>query len=169
LSGSGKSTLGKELARATGAVHIRSDAVRKHLFGTPVWERAPQEAYSKEMTAKTYAGMLKRAEHALATGRPVIIDAVHAQEGEREALEAFAHDHGLSFTGIWCQIPAEDARTRINHRRGDISDATVDIFEKQMLYDTGRITWHRIDTLNGISSVTDRALNILKLTGQPHA
>ena len=167
LSGSGKSTLGKELARATGAVHIRSDAVRKHLFGTPVWERAPQEAYTKEITEKTYAGMLERAKYALSTGRPVIIDAVNAQEAERDALEAFAGENGLSFTGIWCQLPSEEARKRIEARRGDISDATVDIFEKQMLYDTGRINWHRLDTLNGIASVTDKALNILKLTGQP--
>ncbi len=119
------------------------------------------------MTEKTYAGMLERAKYALSTGRPVIIDAVNAQEAERDALEAFAGENGLSFTGIWCQLPSEEARKRIEARRGDISDATVDIFEKQMLYDTGRINWHRLDTLNGIASVTDKALNILKLTGQP--
>lgn len=167
LSGSGKSTLGKEIAHHIGAIHIRSDAVRKHIFGTPVWERAPQEAYSAEMTEKTYNGLLERAELALATGRPVIIDAVSARESERDALEKFAQTHGLSFTGIWCQLPAEEARKRIAARRGDISDATVDVYEKQMLYDTGRINWHRLDTQNGIQSVTDKALNILKLTGQP--
>jgi aminoglycoside phosphotransferase family enzyme/predicted kinase len=167
LSGSGKSTLGKELARHLGAIHIRSDAVRKHIYGTPVWERAPQEAYTPEMTDKTYHGMLARAELALTTGRPVIVDAVCARESEREALEHFAHSHGLSFTGIWCQLPADLARKRITDRRGDISDATVDVYEKQMLYDTGRITWHRLDTQHGIATVTDKALALIKLTGQP--
>ena len=36
LSGSGKSTTAKLLAQQSGAIYLRSDAVRKHLAGIPL-------------------------------------------------------------------------------------------------------------------------------------
>ena len=39
LSGSGKSTTARHLARQQGAIHLRSDAVRKHLGGISLWKK----------------------------------------------------------------------------------------------------------------------------------
>ncbi|HIK45310.1 MAG TPA: AAA family ATPase, partial [Leptolyngbyaceae cyanobacterium M65_K2018_010] len=59
LSGSGKSTTARELARQTGAIHLRSDAVRKHLAGIPLGQRGEPSLYSPEMTQKTYDRLLQ--------------------------------------------------------------------------------------------------------------
>lgn len=163
LSGSGKSTLGKALAREIGAIHIRADAVRKHLAGIPVWERAPESAYSLEMNTSTYNGMLERAALALGSGRAVILDAVHAQPHERENVEAFVSQQDLPFTGLWCYVPHEVAKRRIDSRRNDISDASSVVFEKQLLLDTGRVSWHRLDTLHSPDQVLQRVNALLSL------
>lgn len=163
LSGAGKSTLGKALAREIGAVHIRADAVRKHLAGIPVWERAPEAAYSLDMNTRTYNGMLERAALALSSGRAVILDAVHAQPFERENVENFVREKTLPFTGLWCYVPHEVAKRRIESRRHDISDASSAVFEKQLLLDTGRVSWHRLDTLHSPDQVLQRVNALLSL------
>ena len=168
LSGSGKSTLGRALAESIGAVHVRSDAVRKHLLGIPVYERCPPEGYSEEHSLKTYAGLLERAEAVLATGRPVVLDAVYHREEQREEVAAFAHAKGVPFTGLWCSVPHDVARQRIGTRRGDISDAgmtpeSIEWFEKMLITDMGRISWHRLDTLYGVDQVLQRVMSVLEL------
>ena len=163
LSGSGKSTLGKEIAQRIHGIQIRADAVRKHIAGVDVATRAPQSAYTYEMNKQTYAGMRNRAHLATTTGMAIIMDAVHASEDERDAVEALAHELGRPFTGLWCAIPTDMAKRRIDERRGDISDATSEVYEKQLLLDTGRISWHRIDTSYGTTQVANRVMDLLKL------
>lgn len=163
LSGSGKSTLGKALAKEIGAIHIRADAVRKHLTGVPVWERAPESAYTLDVNTSTYNGMLERAALALSSGRAVILDAVHAQPHERENVENFVREQALPFTGLWCYVPHEVAKRRIDARRNDISDASSAVFEKQLLLDTGRVSWHRLDTLHSPDQVLQRVNALLSL------
>ena len=58
LSGSGKSTVARQLSRKLGAIHIRSDAERKHLGGIPLQQRGGEELYTAEMTQKTYERLL---------------------------------------------------------------------------------------------------------------
>lgn len=52
LSGSGKSTVARQLARRLSAIHIRSDAVRKHLGGIPLQQRGGADLYTPEMHQK---------------------------------------------------------------------------------------------------------------------
>lgn len=160
LSGSGKSTLGKALTGDVYAVHVRADAVRKHIAGVPVMEQAPMRAYTEEMTAATYVGMLERAKVAAAAGMNVIIDGVHAKEEQREAVEMFARKNDLAFTGLWCSVPFEVAKRRIASRGHVSSQADT---EKQLLLDTGRVTWHRIDTLYATDQVVDRVMALMAL------
>lgn len=53
LSGSGKSTVASWLAQQIGAIHIRSDAVRKHMSGIALDQHGNESLYSFEKTKKT--------------------------------------------------------------------------------------------------------------------
>ncbi|MFN8392366.1 MAG: AAA family ATPase [Bdellovibrionota bacterium] len=146
LAGSGKSTVSSLLAQELGFVHIRSDAVRKHLCGIALSEHAPKTAYSAEQTKATYSGLLDRARLALEAGYGVIIDAVYHSEEERRRVEELAAELKVPFVGLWCTLPVEIAKQRVRARRGDISDADESVVSLQETYSLGEIQWQRIDT-----------------------
>ncbi|MEQ8957180.1 MAG: AAA family ATPase, partial [Coleofasciculus sp. C2-GNP5-27] len=54
LSGSGKSTVARQLAQQLGAIHLRSDAVRKHLAGIPLDHKGTDQLYTPQMSQTTY-------------------------------------------------------------------------------------------------------------------
>ena len=147
LSGSGKTTLALKLApeigRTPGAVVVRSDVERKRLAGIGLEERMPPGSYSPEASARVYAVLLARAERVLRAGHCVVLDAVFAREDERRAAEALATKIGVPFEGIWLDVPKDVAQARVAARRGDASDATPDVVERQFGYDLGSITWKR--------------------------
>ncbi|CAO3378712.1 bifunctional aminoglycoside phosphotransferase/ATP-binding protein [Azospirillum argentinense] len=147
LSGSGKTRLARALApslgAAPGAVVLRSDALRKRLFGVAEEERLPADAYTPAVTARVYAGLLERARAVLAAGHAVVLDAVHARPEERAAAAAVAADAGVRFDGIWLDAPLDIRVARIAARRGDASDATAEVAERQSVYDLGPLEWLR--------------------------
>ncbi len=149
LSGSGKSTVARMLAPRIGsfpgAVHIRSDVERKRMFGVPFEAKLPPSAYSLEVTELVYAACRKRAALALEGGQTAIIDAVQAKEEEREALAALAAKMGVAFTGIWLEAPRATLRQRVSVRKGDVSDATPEIVDRQLAYDLGKQNFAVID------------------------
>ena len=161
LSGSGKSTLGRALApglgRAPGALHLRSDVLRKRLFAVPPETPLPPEAYRADVSARVYALMGEEAETALAAGQAVIVDAVFAREEEREAVAKLAARQGVAFTGFWLDAPAEVLKRRAGERTGDASDATPQVVERQLGYETGNIDWIRLDSSAGAEEVARQA------------
>lgn len=150
LSGSGKSRMGRELApflgAAPGAAVFRTDVLRKQLAGVDPYDRLPPDAYGKEMSARTYEALYDHARRALAAGHSVVADAVFAKPEERAAIEQVAQEAGVPFTGLWLEAPPDVARARVTDRKGNVSDATASVLERQLEYDLGTITWTRIDT-----------------------
>ncbi|MEI7871533.1 MAG: AAA family ATPase [Alphaproteobacteria bacterium] len=150
LSGSGKTTLALKLApevgRTPGAVVVRSDVERKRLAGIGLEERMPAGSYSPEASARVYAALLARAERVLRAGHSVVLDAVFAREDERRAAEALATKVGVPFEGIWLDVPKDVAQARVAARKGDASDATPDVVERQFGYDLGEISWKPYST-----------------------
>lgn len=140
-SGSGKTTLARALAAETGAVVLRSDAIRKGLHGLAETARLPPEAYTREASARVYAAMQARARLALAGGWPVILDAAHLAEGERGAAEALARGTGVPFHGIWLEGGQTALAARVTARRGDASDADAGVVAQQFARETGPIRW----------------------------
>jgi uncharacterized protein len=132
LSGSGKSTIAKKLARRIGAIHIRSDAVRKHLGGVPLYERGPEDLYSPEMTEKTYGRLLELGIKLAATGYPVILDAKYDREALRQEAIAQSQSHQIPLQILHCTAPEAVLRDRLNSRTGDITDATADLLASQI-------------------------------------
>ena len=146
LSGTGKSTLASTLSRVLGAVHIRSDAVRKHLCRLRPSERAPAHAYSEEMTERTYLGLMERAEYVLRSGRIAIVDAVFQTDAWRARIKALATRLEIPFIGLWCVAPSALTKERLRNRVGDISDADEKVLAMQERHSIGELTWHSIDT-----------------------
>ncbi len=162
LSGSGKSTISKHLAKSINAIHIRSDAVRKHISGISIFDRAPLSSYSEEISSLTYQGLISRAKQALTLGKPIIIDAVFHSEHWRRELEEFAANEKIPCYGFWCKVAPETAKARVNKRKNDVSDADVQVVEKQLNYNLGKITWQEIINESTIEQSVDTIRTILK-------
>ena len=150
LSGTGKTTLARALAPlldvAPGAVVLRSDEIRKCLLGKLPTDRLGPEAYTAELAPKVYAELRDRAAAALAAGRAVVVDAVHARPEERAAVEAVAAQAGRRFDGLWLEAPRPVLAARLDARQGDASDATSGVLDQQQGYELGAITWRRVAT-----------------------
>jgi aminoglycoside phosphotransferase family enzyme/predicted kinase len=167
FSGTGKTTLAAALAPAIGAspgaVHLRSDVERKALFGVSETTRLAAEHYDPEVTTRVYRRICERARAALQAGHSVVVDAVFARAGERQALEDIARETGAAFTGIWLSAPRDRLAQRIEARRGDASDATAAVVEMQVARGAGNVTWETVDASGGPQQVAAMAKALLKL------
>jgi len=147
LSGSGKTTtalrLAPEIGRTPGAVVVRSDVERKRLAGIALEERMPQGSYGPDASTRVYAAMLARAERVLRAGHSAVLDAVFAKPEERQWAEDLARKIGVPFDGLWLDVPKDVAQARVAARKGDASDATPAVVERQFGYDLGEIRWRR--------------------------
>ncbi|MGQ3675801.1 bifunctional aminoglycoside phosphotransferase/ATP-binding protein [Xanthobacter sp. TB0139] len=148
LSGTGKSTCAMAWApfigRPPGALVLRSDVERKHLFQTAETEPLPAEAYEPQATQRVYARLCALAARALASGQSVIVDAVHARPYERLDVERVAQAAGLPFIGIWLEADLSVRVNRVEQRRGDASDADAAVARQQQSYDLGDMNWTRL-------------------------
>jgi hypothetical protein len=133
LSGSGKSTTARELARQTGAIHLRSDAVRKHLAGVPLDQRGDQSLYTPEMSQKTYDRLLALGLTLAQAGFTVILDAKYDRQPMRQAAIDQAKAANLDVQVLYCTAPPEVLDARVNARTGDIADATVAVLQQQRM------------------------------------
>lgn len=174
LSGTGKSTLARGLAPllggevdgALGAVHLRSDVLRKKMWGVPLLEPLPAEAYTQEAGDRVYRELFRLAGLALRAGFPVVLDAVFARPWERDAAEEAARAAGVPFQGIWLEAGQAVLEARVENRamlRTDSSDADAAVVRRQMAYDTGDIGWRRLESEGEPPDVLQRARAILPL------
>ena len=144
-SGSGKSTLAAALAPAIGARVLRSDVIRKRLFGVSPETRLPASAYSPEISRRVYEALRSKATATLAAGYSVIIDAVSLKPEERQSFAAVAVAAAVPFSGLWLAAPASTMVARLCTRRHDASDASPEILAQQLRQDAGPIDWVVID------------------------
>ncbi|MDD3445025.1 MAG: AAA family ATPase [Zavarzinia sp.] len=161
LSGSGKSTLARALAPGIvplpGALHLRTDVIRKRLHGISETEALPPAAYTPAESARVYAALMDAARAGLAEGRSVIVDAVFAKPGERAAAAAL----WPNFTGLWLDVALETRQSRIEGRRNDASDATTTVAARQENYDLGPIDWHRLRAGGDLRDLVATATGLL--------
>ncbi len=131
LSGAGKSTVGRQIAGSINAIHLRSDAVRKHLGKIPLLSKGDDSLYTPEMTAKTYDRVLELGAKLAVSGFTVVLDAKYDRRQLRGAVIDLAQDRGIPLQIIHCTAPASVLRDRLLQRTGDIADATVDLLASQ--------------------------------------
>jgi hypothetical protein len=149
LSGSGKSTLAAALAPELGARVLRSDVIRKRLFGVAPETRLPASAYAPEASHRVYEILRRKAGVALAAGYSAIIDAVSLRPEERQSFAAIAKAADVPFSGLWLAAPAPTMEDRLRRRLDDASDASPEVLAQQLQYDAGRIDWPVIDAHGG--------------------
>lgn len=169
LSGSGKSTLAGRLAAETGAVWLRSDSIRKELWGVDPLTKLPPEAYSRDFSTKTYDTLASRMEENLRAGRVVIVDMSFAKPVERASFADRAAACGAGFHGIWLDAAPDTLKTRVDARVGDVSDADSTIVTMQLGFDLGAIEWSRINTDRPADSVYRLACALLGVEGPTRA
>ena len=161
LSGVGKSTLAATLAphigRAPGAVVLRSDVERKHLFALEETKRLPEEAYGEWASRETYARLARKAALALQAGQSVVIDAVHAQPREREASARIAAEVGVPFTGLWLEAPLDQRLQRVQARSADASDADAQVVATQTAAPLAEDGWSAIDAAGDLATALEAA------------
>jgi len=145
LAGSGKSTLARALAptlgAAPGAVILRTDEIRKRLFGQAPTEPLGPEAYAAEADAKVHGALFDAARQCLQAGVSVILDATFrdaTRRAEALALAPFA-------TGLWLDAPADVLRARVGARTNDASDADLAVLERQLVSGVSAPEWRRMD------------------------
>jgi aminoglycoside phosphotransferase family enzyme/predicted kinase len=153
LSGSGKTTVARELASRTDAVHIRSDAVRKHLAGVPLNERGGDDLYTPAMSEKTYNRLLDLGITLAKTGFTVVLDGKYDRQALRQQAQEQAKAADISLEFIHCTAPKDVLEARLEARSGDIADATVAVLRQQRLdplTDTEQAVAHIIDTTKDV-------------------
>jgi aminoglycoside phosphotransferase family enzyme/predicted kinase len=149
LSGTGKSVLARGLAPDVtpqpGAVVLRTDVLRKRLFQVNETDRLPESAYRPEITEQIYEILVQRAVRILSQGHSVIVDAVFAQEAERNAIRDAARKLNIRFVGLFLVTDLATRLSRVGRREGDASDATSQIAGLQEKYNIGEVDWVVID------------------------
>ena len=163
LSGTGKSTLAAALAPSLGARVLRSDVIRKRLFGVAPETRLPTSAYTSQVSHRVYQMLHRKAADALAAGYSVIIDAVSLKPTERRSFLAVAETAGVPFTGVWLVAPTSAMDRRLRARRRDASDASPEVLMQQLRQDPGVVDWVRIDAGTGPADCLSAACRALGL------
>ncbi len=163
LSGTGKTTLAAALAPqvppAPGALHLRSDVMRKRLAGVGELDRLPPDAYTPAASARVYHALALLAQRALRAGHSVVVDAVFARPEERAAFEQAAAALGVAFDGIWLEAVPELLKSRVAARKGDASDATPEVVERQRGYEVGAVAWRRVAAMGTADEVLAAAMD----------
>lgn len=169
LSGTGKSTLARslapDLAPGPGAVILRSDAIRKRLYGRAPEEGLPNSAYRATVSKRVFAQMFKDARRALHAGCVVILDATFQDPALRSRAANLACNEGIPFRGLWLDAPDETLVSRIATRRGDASDATAQVLARQRSAGPGRVCWTPIDASGSPGEVQRQAQTALAERG----
>lgn len=169
LSGTGKSVLARRLApllgAPPGAVHLRTDAIRKAMFGVDETTRLPQSAYDSAVSNAVYARMLAAGRTALRAGHSVVMDGVFNREDGRAEVARLAAAEGVAFQGLWLDASTPTLVARVNARQGDASDATAAVVLRQNRARHGKIDWRRISTERPRGEVADEAAEILAVAG----
>lgn len=136
LSGSGKSTVAIRLAESLGAIHMRSDVIRKQLFDLDAdadsGSGVNQGIYSKEATELTYRRLRDIAQIITSAGFCAIVDASFLLKSQRRILLEAANASACPCIVVECNAPLAELRRRISERSGDPSEADLRVLDQQV-------------------------------------
>lgn len=170
-SGSGKSTVAAAIGHRVGALPgariLATDRLRKRMAGVPAETRLPAQSYTRASSDQVYATLEAQAATALARGCSVIADAVFWQPQERERIEQCADTHNATFLGVWLEAPPETLIPRVQARRNDPSDATVEVLKTQLSRDPGPISWLTVPAGGTSHATTETVFKALALKQEP--
>jgi aminoglycoside phosphotransferase family enzyme/predicted kinase len=168
LSGTGKSSIAAliadQIGSPPGACILSTDRIRKRLFGVGAETRLPEDAYGPETSERVYNLRAKEARSVLSKGKAVIADGVFDRTQERERIEECAKAAGVSFVGVWLEAPMEVLLQRVDARRGDPSDATVETVREQAARLHEPVLWTKIQAGDDLATVAARVRAVIAKT-----
>jgi len=145
LPGTGKTTFARALApglgAAPGALHVRSDEIRKRLHGVAPEQRLPEDAYSPAANARVDAALVEAVRAAIAARHAVVADATFLDPALRRAVAST----GAPFLGVWLHASLDELGRRVAARTNDASDATVDVLHRLAARDPRAGEWLAVD------------------------
>ena len=124
LPGVGKTSVANELAPLINGVVLSTDKIRKELISKPT--------YTNEEKKLIYNVMLLVARYLHnAAGVNCILDATfNTEESRRTAIEKLANVSSKQIYIVECVCPEDIVISRLRARKGDYSDADIDIYRK---------------------------------------
>ena len=124
LPGVGKTSLANELAPLINAIVLSTDKIRKELISKPT--------YTREEKRLIYDVMLLVARYLHdAAGINCILDGTfNTEKSRRTAIEKFVNVSSDQIYIVECICPEDVVITRLKARKGDYSDADIDIYRK---------------------------------------
>lgn len=170
LSGSGKSRIAREIGGklnpAPGAVILRDDIVKKQMRGCALDRHTKEIPDSPAYEKVVYDLLRQQARTALTIGSCVIVEALFYNQAEREAIEALAKEMRIPFVGIWVDAPLDVRTKRVMTRKRNPSDVHNRAeLEKQLLLDTGTITWEQINSDGPREATIGATVQVLRRHG----
>lgn len=135
IPATGKSTIARGLADALGIEVLRSDVIRKRLFGleaeTPAATAFQRGIYTEKASRATYAEMRRLVAETVDRDRSVILDATFSHREDRMAALRLARDRGITVRFIHCEAPERVVKDRLERRENtaSVSDARRSHFD----------------------------------------
>lgn len=135
LPASGKSTVAAALAASLETEVLRSDVIRKQLFGVEETVRGEenfeQGIYTKAASGLTYGRLLLMAQEALKSGKSVILDATFGQRSQRIEAMRLAREQDANIVFLQCAAPDHLIKKRLEARSKTktVSDARLQHFK----------------------------------------
>jgi predicted kinase len=164
-SGTGKTVLAREaaalIAPLPGAVVLRSDVIRKQLFGADPLTALPSSAYEPHVTDRVYGMLIDRARQVIDEGFSVIIDAAFLREAERNQLSTEVRGMNTDFHPVFLTADLATRLDRIGARERDASDATGAVASDQESYELGRLDWPTVDASGSPEQTLERSKALL--------
>lgn len=135
LSGTGKSTVAAALADLLGIEQLRTDAIRRELFGASDGPQAFGDGnYQPAQKRQVYKELLRRARQTLLRGMSIVADGAFLEaEALQQACDA-ATVAEAELLVVECRCPIDTAKTRIVVRLAegcDPSEARPEIVDQQ--------------------------------------
>jgi aminoglycoside phosphotransferase family enzyme/predicted kinase len=127
VSGSGKTWLSQHLLEQLGGIRLRSDVVRKRLFGLkPLQDSAaiPGGIYTAEASARSLAALIETARVLLTAGFLVIVDATFIHRSWRAPFQLLAEEISVAWQIVSVEAPTDVLQARITQRLQNGADAS---------------------------------------------
>jgi aminoglycoside phosphotransferase family enzyme/predicted kinase len=170
LAGTGKSTLAAALAEALGADLLRTDVIRRELFGDgPHSDPVDRGIYRREAREQVYAELHRRAAKLHGQGISVVLDGTFSTlDLLQRARQLATHPRG-KFLAIECVCQPEVARARITQRLTEGQDASE---ARPEIHDLQRARWEawpddvpqvRVDTERPLAEQVECTLAALRI------
>lgn len=139
VSGTGKTTYTEQLMMSEGAIRLRSDIVRKQMYGifphSVITDEQKQKIYSSQATQALYHKLQMLARTLLQGNLNVIIDATCLKRWQRQLFFDLASQTNIPLQILSFEASKENLQQRIEKRRAlkqDASDADIEILEQQL-------------------------------------